>query len=97
MNSELANKVLSGAVLTAIGLLGVGYFKLNRGVDAAYAACRSNNDVTVCACWREGFTASRTIFTETPLIGWLTGPTQDAHAAHMQAVNARCGVVAASA
>jgi len=97
MTRDLALRMIQWMVLALIALFGVGYFAFNRSLDAAYAACRELNDVVVCNCFREGYAATRSIYTETPLIGRLFALPEAERAARIASVNAECGVVAEAA
>ena len=97
MSRDLALRGLQWVVLALIGLFAIGYFAFNRGVDAAYAACRELNDVVVCTCFRDGYTATRSIYTETPLIGRLFALPEAERTEQLAAVSAECGVATETA
>lgn len=97
MTRDLALRMIQWVVLALIALFGVGYFAFNRGLDAAYAACRELNDVVVCNCFREGYASTRSIYTETPLIGRLFALPEEERTVRMAAVNADCGVITEAA
>lgn len=92
MNGRGARYV-RGALLVLIALMVVGYLRFNIGVDAAYADCRETNDVVVCDCARTGYAGIKSIFSETPVLGLIVGPSAQEFEAHMGAVRQECGVL----
>ncbi len=83
-----------GGVLGLIVLLGIGYLRFNMGVDAFYNDCRQTNDIAVCDCTLEGYTAAKNIFTEAPVFDWFLGQSDRMFAQQMGQHYDRCGYTA---